>query len=400
MNMKNPFKRKKSPYKITDKVRVRKSYYTFSEAYPADRFQINRRKKIQSKRRKLNLAFSLVAFVILVIASFFLMSVSLNISNAPIDSPSAETEVDTSAIEKLKESGVKALYMPAGRLSDKEYVKGFVREVQKKNGNSVVIDFKSASGKLYYTSFQDYAILGRCNMFDNDTVRKSIDIFINNGITVIARIFCFEDPAVSEVFPDIAVKYLDTDVNWRDTQKEGSGGWLNPVSKRAKNYLYGIVEELYHMNVRGFMLESVQFPDGAKSGATYPGEKESAKRNELLKSFVSSVRKKLPKDALLIVSQSAENASKGNESIYFGSMSDVTADAIAADTRIRSEEIVLDKRERFSSLISLYGEISGRFPKKTVIPIIHMEEYSKYYLYTMRKSGYNSFILIDESGNY
>ena len=231
MNMKNPFKRKKSPYKITDKVRVRKSYYTFSEAYPADRFQINRRKKIQSKRRKMNLAFSLVAFVILVIASFFLMSVSLNISNAPIDSPSAETEVDTSAIEKLKESGVKALYMPAGRLSDKEYVKGFVREVQKKNGNSVVIDFKSASGKLYYTSFQDYAILGRCNMFDNDTVRKSIDIFINNGITVIARIFCFEDPAVSEAFPDIAVKYLDTDVNWRDTQKEGSGGWLNPVSK-------------------------------------------------------------------------------------------------------------------------------------------------------------------------
>ena len=154
------------------------------------------------------------------------------------------------------------------------------------------------------------------------------------------------------------------------------------------------------MNVRGFMLESVQFPDGAKSGATYPGEKESAKRNELLKSFVSTVRKKLPNDALLIISQSAENASKGNESIYFGSMSDVTADAIAADTRIRSEEIVLDKRERFSSLISLYGEISGRFPKKTVIPIIHMEEYSKYYLYTMRKSGYNSFILIDESGNY
>lgn len=400
MNMKNPFKRKKSPYKITDKVRVRKSYYTFSEAYPADRFQINRRKKIQSKRRKMNLAFSLVAFVILVVASFFLMSVSLNISNAPIDSPSAETEVDTSAIEKLKESGVKALYMPAGRLSDKEYVKGFVREVQKKNGNSVVIDFKSASGKLYYTSFQDYAILGRCNMFDNDTVRKSIDIFINNDITVIARIFCFEDPAVSEAFPDIAVKYLDTDVNWRDTQKESSGGWLNPVSKRAKNYLYGIVEELYHMNVRGFMLESVQFPDGAKSGATYPGEKESAKRNELLKSFVSTVRKKLPKDALLIVSQSAENASKGNESIYFGSMSDIDSDAIAADTRIRSEEIVLDKRERFSSLISLYGEISGRFPEKTVIPIIHMEEYSKYYLYTMRKSGYNSFVLIDESGNY
>ena len=393
-------KRKPSPYKVTDKVRVRKSYYTFSEEYPVDRFQISRRKRLYSKRKKLNIVLSALLFTVLLISSFFVMNIALNISGAPINPPADKTKVDTSAIKALKEDGIRALYMPSDKLSDKEYVKDFIREIRKKNGNSVVIDFKNADGKLAYTSLQNYAIIGKCNHLDNDTARKAIDIFTSKGITVIARIYCFEDPAVAETFPAIAVKYMDTDVNWRDNTTESGNGWLNPVSKRAKNYLYGIMEELYAMNIRGFMLESVQFPDGLKSGATYPGEKESSKRNEVLKSFVSTVRKKLPKDALLIVSEGATDAAKGNESIYFGSMSDISVDAVAADTRERNEEITVNRKEKFTSVLSMYGEISKRFTKKIIIPVISTEEYSRSYIRAMKKNGYTSYILIDENGKY
>lgn len=393
-------KRKPSPYKVTDKVRVRKSYYTFSEEYPVDRFQISRRKRLYSKRKKLNIVLSALLFTVLLISSFFVMNIALNISGAPINPTADKTKVDTSAIKALKEDGIRALYMPSDKLSDKEYVKDFIREIRKKNGNSVVIDFKNADGKLAYTSLQNYAIIGKCNHLDNDTARKAIDIFTSKGITVIARIYCFEDPAVAETFPAIAVKYMDTDVNWRDNTTENGNGWLNPVSKRAKNYLYGIMEELYAMNIRGFMLESVQFPDGLKSGATYPGEKESSKRNEVLKSFVSTVRKKLPKDALLIVSEGATDAAKGNESIYFGSMADVSVDAVAADTRERSEEITVNRKEKFTSVLSMYGEISKRFTKKIIIPVISTEEYSRSYIRAMKKNGYTSYILIDENGKY
>ena len=393
-------KRKPSPYKVTDKVRVRKSYYTFSEEYPVDRFQISRRKRLYSKRKKLNIVLSALLFTVLLISSFFVMNIALNISGAPINPPADKTKVDTSAIKALKEDGIRALYMPSDKLSDKEYVKDFIREIRKKNGNSVVIDFKNADGKLAYTSLQNYAIIGKCNHLDNDTARKAIDIFTSKGIMVIARIYCFEDPAVAETFPTTAVKYMDTDVNWRDNTTENGNGWLNPVSKRAKNYLYGIMEELYAMNIRGFMLESVQFPDGLKSGATYPGEKESSKRNEVLKSFVSTVRKKLPKDALLIVSEGATDAAKGNESIYFGSMSDISVDAVAADTRERNEEITVNRKEKFTSVLSMYGEISKRFTKKIIIPVISTEEYSRSYIRAMKKNGYTSYILIDENGKY
>lgn len=395
----NPFKKNKSPYRITDKVRVKNSYYTFSEEYPRDRFQISRRKKLLSRRRKLRIAVSAISFVLIFILAYFGMSISLSISNAPIDTNN-EVILDTTKTDKLKEDGIRALYMPSAKLSDKEYIKDFIREIRKKNGNSVVIDFKTSEGKLYYTSFEDYAIMGSCNMLDNDTVRNAVSLFDSKDITVIARLYCFEDSLVSEAVPEIAVKYMDTDVNWRDTEAENGHSWLSPVSKKARTYLYGIMKELYAMNIKGFMLESVQFPDGAKNGATYPGEKNSGKRNDVLKDFLKNAQKKLPKDAIFILSQSAADAQKGNEEIYFGSMADTSVYGISADTRERDENILLEKREKFSSLISMYGEISRRFPKKTVIPIISMDEYSKSYIRNIKRSGYTSYILIDENGNY
>ena len=395
----NPFKKNKSPYRITDKVRVKNSYYTFSEEYPRDRFQISRRKKLLSRRRKLRIAVSAISFVLIFILAYFGMSISLSISNAPIDTKN-EVILDTTKTDKLKEDGIRALYMPSAKLSDKEYIKDFIRKIRKKNGNSVVIDFKTSEGKLYYTSFEDYAIMGSCNMLDNDTVRNAVSLFDSKDITVIARLYCFEDSLVSEAVPEIAVKYMDTDVNWRDTEAENGHSWLSPVSKKARTYLYGIMKELYAMNIKGFMLESVQFPDGAKNGATYPGEKNSGKRNDVLKDFLKNAQKKLPKDAIFILSQSAADAHKGNEEIYFGSMADTSVYGISADTRERDENILLEKREKFSSLISMYGEISRRFPKKTVIPIISMDEYSKSYIRNIKRSGYTSYILIDENGNY
>ena len=395
----NPFRKNKSPYKITDRVRVKNSYYTFSEEYPRDRFQISRRKKLLSKRRKLRIALSALSFILVFILAYFATSVSLSISNAPIYK-AGETVLDTTRTDKLKEEGIRALYMPSGKLSDKDYIKDFISEIKKKNGNSVVIDFKNAEGKLSYTSFQTYAITGRCNMLDNDTVRSAISLFDSKDITVIARIYCFEDSIVSEAVPEIAVKYMDTDVNWRDTKAENGHGWLSPVSKNARTYLYGIMNELYAMNIRCFMLESVQFPDGAKNGATYPGEKNSGKRNEVLKDFLKNAQKKLPKDALFILSQSALDAQKGNEEIYFGSMADTSVYGISADTRERDENILLEKKEKFFSLISMYGDIARRFPEKTVIPIIGMDEYSRSYIRNIKKNGYTSYILIDENGNY
>ena len=399
MNEKKPDK--KSPYKETDKVRVRKSYYTFSEEYPADRFHITRRKKRRSKRLRIQLVSAVIGFVALLCLSYFVVSTAMEISKAPIDSSnnsSFSEEINVAA--KLKENGVRALYMPYTKLSDKNFVNDFVYEIQRKNCNCVVIDFKTQSGKLAYSSLLDYAIAGRCNLFDNDTVRQVIDTFNNNGITVIAGIYCFEDSAVAESNRDLAVKYMDTDVNWRNSADENGGSWLNPFSKNVRKYIADVISELYSMNIKGFLLHSVQFPDGAATGATYPGETKTGQRNLVLKNFVSSLKSRLPEDAFIIVSQGADDASKGNNDIYFGPMGDISSDALAVISKERDPSIVLTKKDKFISVISIYSQVSSNFPEKIIVPIIETDEYSKRYIRQMKRNAFTSYIIYDGEGNY
>lgn len=393
--------RKKKVFSKNDKLRVRKSYYTFSKEYPQGFVRIQRSKRrINKKQIRKGLLYAL-CFVIIVALSYFAVSLGLEISYKPItDTQQGVVEVPENTV--ILEEGVKALYIPGTRLGDEAFLKETVKQVEKKNANSVVIDFKTKEGKLVYTSLQENAVMGKCALYDNDTVRKALDIFESADITVIARIYCFEDSIVSSVNSSLAVKYMNTDVNWLDGSDENGGkAWLNPYSKQVRNYLVSVVREINNFGVGVFMLESLQFPGGENtSGATYPGENSEAKRNAVLKNVINQIKNALPENALLIFSQSANDALNGNDSIYFGAVTDIPVYGIAADTRERPLGVAVDKKTDFLSILSMYSSIAGRYGGKTVIPVIDVSEYSYSYLRSMKKSGFNSFILYSETGEY
>ncbi len=391
-------KKSSSPFKVTDKVRVRKSYYTFSKDYPVDRFHTVRRKSQKSHIRRIKTAGICFLLILVFSLSYFAMSLLLNISGKPIENGTIQNEeIKVSAAESFKESGLRALYMPYHKLSDIKYIEDFIYEIERKNGNAVLIDFKTEGGKLAFTSLHSYAVKAKANLFSNDTVRKALDLFKSEEITVIAGIYAFKDPLVSKASPELAVKYMDTDVNWQDSEGESR---LNPFSKGAKGYLKEIVTELYKMGVRGFMFKELNFPSSAKSTATYPGEKKGNMRNEVLKAFIKDIRTALPKDALIILSQSASEAQKGLSEAYGGSMANSLAEVISADTEQLPEGVTVSRKEKFVSVLSMYGAISNNYKSKIFLPEIDMEDYSRYYIYKMRKAGFNSFILKSESGEY
>ena len=62
--------------------------------------------------------------------------------------------------------------------------------------------------------------------------------------------------------------------------------------------------------------------------------------------------------------------------------------------------VAVDKKTDFVSILSLYTSVAGRFPGKTVIPIVDVEEYSYSYFRAMKKTGFGNFILYSESGEY
>lgn len=398
MNIKKILPKEKSPYKDNNP-RVRNSYYTFSREYPAGNIPLQRRIHLRLKSEHLKRGLYALAAVCLVIVSFFCVRLLLDISyKAPSEADSSFVSDAGDEQSVLETEGFRALYMPYERLGDTFYIRSFIKKLEKKDCNGVVIDFKTESGKLCYSSLNLHAINARCAIFDNNTVREALSIFKKSGITVAARIFCFLDNTIPEQSPSLAVKYMDTNVNWIDTTMGEDGKtWLNPCSKEAQIYLLSIIKELQSFNINGFILEKCHYPDsGSTEGATYPGAKD---KNTALNFFISNVKKLLDADDFLIVTKTADDALNGNKKIYAGKLNDSLYDGVAAYTLNRPEDILLDKKSDFADMFSLFSSIEKNHEEKAFIPIIDFSEYSRKYMRTVKKNC-NSFILFDYSGKY
>ena len=393
-------KKPKKIFRKKDKLRVRKSYYTFTREYPKyiEVEKTGRRITVSTLKTA---AVRLAIFLLIASVSFFCVKLAINISYAPI-TEETETVQESSFNEKIISQGVKALYMPQEKMGDEEYVEDFIKKLKKKNCNSVVIDFKTAEGRLSYTSMNETAIAASAAVYDNDTARWVIDAFKDEGIAVIARIYCFSDSRAAAADSDIAVKYMSTDVNWRDGSDENGGiSWLNPYSKTTKAYISAVAKEVSKLGVGIFILEDLQFPGGENTAsATYPGEKDKANRNTALKNTLAQVKRALPENAIVILSQSATDALAGNEGVYYGTMGNADYYGLAVDTADRPVSIAIDKKADFVSVLSMYSSITGRFANKTIIPIVPTEEYSYSYFRAMKKSGITSYILYNENGEY
>lgn len=399
-------KKQKSPYAVDGKVRIRESYYTFAKEYPSRILRLEGKRRKNRKQRIIKNCLTVFSLILLVCLSYFLTNLFINISyTAPevLDSSAAEsTAGEENAVPLWEETAVKALYMPYTKLGDENYIKEFISQIKRKNANSVVIDFKTAQGKLIFTSLNDNAIKGKCALFDNNTVRQALDLFEEKEINVIARVFCFKDSTVSSVNSDLAVKYMNTDINWLDGSDEKGGvSWLNPLSKDARAYVKEIINEILSFKVDGIILEAVQFPSGEfTKNATYPGEKKSEGRNQTLKTFVSDIKASLPADCLLLLSHSAEDILTVNKSLYYGEMLKSSADGFTVNTLERDEKYIIDKKTDFVSIFSLFSSVKESAGEKRTVYVIDMSEYSGAYLRKMQKAGYDSFILFNENGEY
>lgn len=396
--MKKSFSEFIKSLKKDNSLRVKNSYYTFSKEYPAGNIPIKRRKNKRVQSRFLKAILLCLAFILISGSCFFLFSVGFEISGkTPTDAslnPTGPNLPDTDEI--------RALYMPYEHLGNERYIKSFIREIKKKNCNSVVITFKTDEGKLNYSSKLEYAIKGSCSAFYNDTVRNAVDLFSKESIRVVAQLYCFKDPSVADACPELAVKYMDTDINWRDgSDEDGGKAWLSPTLRRNHNYIADITKELYALGIRGFMLESCCFPQSENTeNARFPGEKHFESRSDALKALFNKVKKAIPDDAPLFMCYTATDAAEGNSALYGGYIGDASYDGFTADLSVRDPAYTVDKKSKFSSILTLYSHIKEKNPDKQFVPVIDMSEYSSRFISTAKKQGYNSYILYSSTGEY
>lgn len=401
--------KKKSPYPENGKVRIRHSYYTFSREFPSKIMPLGGKRRKNRKKRILHNVLACLLFVVLMLFSYFTVNLMVDISYTDKDklTSSAETTVPEGENEQAEPllpfegENVKALYMPAEKLGDREYIDNFIKKIKRKNCSSVLIDFKNSEGKLSYTSLNENAIAARSSLFDNNTVRQALDLFEEKGIKVIARIYCFRDNAVCAANPSLAVKYMNTDVNWVDTAAEAGGSSrLNPFSADARKYIISIIEEVIQFKINGILLEEVSFPSGENAkAASYPGEKKSG-RNKALLSFIDDVKKTLPKDCLLLIGHTANDILEPNGDLYAGSLLKSAADGFATDTLHRPENIIIDKKTDYASVFSLFSSLKNNIGEKKAVYTVDASEYSASFIRKMQRAGYTDFIIYSSEGVY
>ncbi|HVX67138.1 MAG TPA: putative glycoside hydrolase [Bryobacteraceae bacterium] len=169
--------------------------------------------------------------------------------------------------------------------------------------NSVVFDVKDYSGNVSYrTGVTDAQRYGAVRVMVRD-----VDGFIarlhQEGIYVIARITCFQDPVLAEARPEWAVHRvsklpqerrapLTRDSVWRDHK---GLAWINPASRPAWNYLVAIARDVLARGADEVNFDYVRFPsDGDLKDMYFPGWDPKTPKREVIRAFFHHLRTELP----------------------------------------------------------------------------------------------------------
>jgi hypothetical protein len=110
-----------------------------------------------------------------------------------------------------------------------------------------------------------------------------------NGVYMIGRVVCFQDPALASARPDLAIQRSDGSI-W--TTSAGLG-WVNPYDRRVWDYCVSVAEAAARAGFDQIMFDYVRFPsDGDVGNAVYPG-RTSVSKGRVIADFVAYANKRL-----------------------------------------------------------------------------------------------------------
>jgi hypothetical protein len=119
--------------------------------------------------------------------------------------------------------------------------------------------------------------------------RALVSLAHRNGVYMIGRVVCFQDPKLAQGRPDLAVQHADGSV-W--TTSAGLG-WVNPYDQRVWDYCVSVADAAAKAGFDEIMFDYVRFPsDGNVASAVYPG-KTSVPRGRVIADFVAYAKRRL-----------------------------------------------------------------------------------------------------------
>jgi len=223
---------------------------------------------------------------------------------------------------------VQGLYADSAILGGGSALQSFLQNAKAQNANAALIDVKRNDGTLAFPC--DHALAKQSDAAAKayQNAAQSIRTLQDNGIKVMARIYCYQDAPLARLRRADAVHYRQTDSLWLDNAV-GAGGqpWLNPYSAAVNEYLLALVKEAAALGADVIVLDALQFANGSEV-AGFPGETaQGAKsRNQTLLDFISQA-KQAANGKPLLCKMLASAALSGSDGRYGGDLWAAEADA-------------------------------------------------------------------------
>jgi len=155
--------------------------------------------------------------------------------------------------------------------------------------NTIELDVKDEGGEIGFTpaNLPLARTVGATRPFYDP--KALVALAHRNGIYMIGRVVCFQDPKLAQGRPDLAIQRPDGSV-W--TTSAGIG-WVNPYDRRVWDYCVSVAEAAARAGFDQIMFDYVRFPsDGDVASAVYPG-KTSVSRGRVIADFVGFAKRRL-----------------------------------------------------------------------------------------------------------
>ena len=138
--------------------------------------------------------------------------------------------------------------------------------------NTIELDVKDENGEVAYHGLAPPLAkqIGSAKRY-YDPVKAAKQLH-EQGIYVIGRVVCFEDPILSEKRPELAIGMRGGGV-WRN---DAGLGWTNPYDKRVWNYNVDVAKSAVRAGFDEIQFDYVRFPsDGNIEAAVFAGSRRA-----------------------------------------------------------------------------------------------------------------------------
>ncbi len=153
---------------------------------------------------------------------------------------------------------VKAVYLAPADIAGPTTFANAMNGLSQTDITGVIVDIKDESGKVLFDSRMPTAaaaIAGNDKKIPN--LASLMKTFQDKKLYTIARIVCFQDPVLTDLKPEWALKSRSTGKLWAD---RGGYNWINPYLRESWDYYLGLAEEAARAGFDEIQFAGLHFP--------------------------------------------------------------------------------------------------------------------------------------------